>query len=122
MPGLSTYLENALLEYLDDTLVTTMYVSLHTGAVGTTGANEVAGGSYIRVAVTWGAASAGAMASTGAVTINVPASTTVTSFGFWDASTSGNWLGGTTLTASQVYAGAGTLTFAIGQLIFSLTS
>ena len=122
MPGLSTYLENALLEYLDDTLAATMYVSLHTGAVGTTGANEVAGGSYVRVAVTWGAAASGSMASTGAVTINVPASTTVTSFGFWDASTTGNWLGGTTLTASQAFVGAGTLTFAIGQLLFALTS
>ena len=122
MPGLSVYTENALLTYIKGTLAATIYVSLHTGAVGTTGANEVAGGSYARVSVTFGSPSSGQMASTGAVTINVPASTTVTSFGFWDAVTTGNWLGGTTLTASQTYVGAGTLTFAIGQLLFAMTS
>lgn len=122
MPGLSVYLENALLSYTKTTLAPTIYTSLHTGAVGTTGANEVVGGSYVRVAVTFGTPSAGSMAATGAVVINVPASTTVTSFGFWDASTSGNWLGGNTLTASQTFVGASTLTFAIGQLVFALTS
>lgn len=122
MPGLSVYLENAALTYIKGTLAPSIFVSLHTGAVGTTGANEVAGGSYVRVAVTFGAPASGSMASTGAVTINVPASTTVTSFGFWDASTVGNWLGGTTLTASQTFVGASTFTFAIGQLVFALTS
>jgi hypothetical protein len=60
------------------------FISLHTATPGTTGANEVAGGAYARVATTWGAISAAS--TTGSqVTINVPASTTITHWGIWDA-------------------------------------
>src|ERR1700738_4943082 len=121
MPGLSAYLQNSLLEYIDDTLAPTIYLSLHTGAPGTTGANEVSGGSYARVACAFGAASAGAMTNSGTVTVNVPASTTVTAFGFWDALSGGNFLGGANLSASQTFSSAGTLAFSAGQLTFAMT-
>lgn len=83
------------------------YISLHTASPGTTGANEVVGGSYARVATTWSASAAGSKAGS-QVTINVPASTTITHFGFWTAASSGTYLGGGTLPASEAYTGAGT--------------
>lgn len=53
------------------------FLSLHTGAPSTTGANEATGGSpaYARKAVTWAAAASGQRASSGAVTFDVPAGT-----------------------------------------------
>jgi hypothetical protein len=70
-----------------------LYLSLHS-AYSATGGNELSGGTYARVADSWGAAAASsiALAST-PYTINVPASSTVGWIGFWDALTSGNFQG-----------------------------
>jgi hypothetical protein len=69
------------------------YASLHS-AYSSSGANELAGGSYARIAIAWGTASAEAMALSGTpYTFNVPASSTVAWIGFWDALTSGNFQG-----------------------------
>lgn len=124
MPGLSVYTENNLLSCLRNTgfTVANVFVSLHTSTPGATGANEVSGGSYARIAVTFGAPSSGSMANSGIINVNVPASTTVSHFGYWDAVTAGNWIGGTALNASQTFTGAGTLSFAIGALTFALTA
>lgn len=84
----------------------TGYISLHTASPGTTGASEVSGGAYARVATTWAAASAGSRTGS-QVTVNVPASTTITHFGIWDAATGGNYLGGGPLSASETFAAAG---------------
>lgn len=83
------------------------FISLHTASPATTGANEVTGGSYARVATTPAGASGSAEAGS-QVTINVPASTTITHFGVWSAITAGTYLGGGVLPASETYAGAGT--------------
>jgi len=48
-------------------------LSLHTAFPGTTGTNEVTGGSYARQAVTFGAASAGVRTLSAAATADVPA-------------------------------------------------
>ena len=64
------------------------YVSLHTGDPSTTGANEVTGGTYARVAVTWNSPSSGTVTQSNALSINLPASTTVSYFGVWSASQS----------------------------------
>ena len=48
-------------------------LSLHTAFPGTTGANEVTGGSYARQAVTFGAASAGVRTLSSASAVPVPA-------------------------------------------------
>ena len=50
-------------------------VSLHTSFPGSTGANEVTGGTYARVASTFGAAAAGARTLSSAIAIDVPACT-----------------------------------------------
>lgn len=83
------------------------YISLHSASPGTTGANEISGGSYARVATTWAAASDSA--STGSqVTLNVPASTTIAYFGIWTAGSAGTYGGGGPLSSSETYNSAGT--------------
>jgi hypothetical protein len=83
------------------------WISLHTASPATTGANEVSGGAYARVQTTWGAAAASASLGT-QVTINVPASTTITHFGIWSAASAGTYHGGAALPAPETYGGAGT--------------
>jgi len=134
MAGKSNYLEAALLNhrYRSATLAkpTTVYVSLHTGDPGDTGANEVSGGGYARVAVPVGDASWFAPVAVGnevqritnvnAITFPVPTGAnwgTVAFFGIWDAAVGGNyWEGGPvgayTLLVGAITAVATTITVA----------
>jgi hypothetical protein len=81
-----------------------LYMSLHT-AYSAAGASEVAGGSYARLATTWGTASGGSMAlASTPYTFSVPASTTVAFLGFWDQLTTGNFSGMTALGGGSAYA------------------
>jgi hypothetical protein len=89
------------------------HASLHTADPGTTGASEVAGGSYARVPITWSAASGGSKTLTAAVTLQVPAGTTVTHFGLWSAISAGTFRGGGSLSASQAFGTAGTYDLSI---------
>jgi hypothetical protein len=96
------------------------FVSLHTADPGTTGASEVTGGTYARVAVTWSAASAGAVSNSAALSINMPASTTASYFGVWSASTTGTYYIGGALSSSITTSGsAGVVTIAIAALSVS---
>lgn len=110
--------KNAMLDLIDesDGTVKVTHISLHTGDPGTTGADEVAGGSYARAAVTWDAASGGTKSNSGQLVFQVPSGTTITHVGGWDASTSGNFRGGGPLGASQAFASAGSYTIAAGDL------
>jgi hypothetical protein len=93
------------------------YVSLHTADPTTTGGNEVTGGSYARVAVTWNAASGGSVTNSGALSINLPASTTAAYFGVWSASTSGTYyIGGALSPSVTTGSSAGTVTIASAAL------
>jgi hypothetical protein len=71
------------------------YLSLHDGYPGTTGLNELSGGSpaYARQSVALAAAAAGAKASSNQPTFDVPASKTVRWIGFWSAVSGGTFLG-----------------------------
>ena len=92
------------------------FISLHTADPGTTGATEVTGGTYARVAVTWTSGTA-SQANTAALSINLPASTTAAYFGVWSAATVGTYYIGGALTPSVTTGGsAGTVTIAIGAL------
>jgi hypothetical protein len=82
------------------------WISLHTGDPSTTGANELPTGTYGRIQTTWSAASASSKTGSAAV-INVPASTTVTYWGFWSASTGGTFFYGGTLPSSEAFSSAG---------------
>jgi hypothetical protein len=69
------------------------HASLHTADPGTTGANEVTGGSpaYARVAITWTAGASDGVYTTNTLTFNLPASTAVTHVGLWSAITGGSF-------------------------------
>lgn len=110
--------KNAMLELTDETggAFDITHISLHTADPGTTGTSEVVGGSYARVAVTWGAASAGVKSNTGSLVFQVPAGTTVTHVAGWDAISAGTFRGGGALAASQAFGTAGTYTIAAGGL------
>jgi hypothetical protein len=97
------------------------FASLHTASPGTTGTNEVTGGSpaYARKSVTWAAASAGALTSTNAQVFDVPAGTTIAYVGLWSASTAGTFYGHVTIT-SESFTGQGTYTIAAGDIDFTV--
>lgn len=97
---------------LDQLATVAVWVSLHTSDPGTTGASEVTGGSpaYARKAITWNAAASGGLDSSNAPLFDVPASTTITHFGLWSASSAGTFYGGASLSASEAYTAQGTYT------------
>lgn len=91
--------KNAMLDALDEGVSQITHIGAHTLTDPGTGTNansgEVAGGSYARQAVTFGAAASAAKANTGALSIPIPAGTTVgflTGFNHVSAN-SGNYRG-----------------------------
>jgi hypothetical protein len=74
---------------------TATHASLHSGDPGTTGANELAGGTppYSRKAITWNAAAAGERTNSVQMDFDVPPATTVYWIGLWTAATAGTYLG-----------------------------
>lgn len=102
---------NAMLDLIDETGAQSAgYLSLHTADPGSTGANEVAGGSYARQPITWNAAAAGQKTIVEQPVFQVPGSTTITHFGLWSAVSGGTFRYGGALPASQVYSSPGTYT------------
>ncbi len=103
----STYFKNAAL----DAVVGDAFVSLHTGDPGGTGAKEVSGGSpaYSRQSITFASASGGSKVALNSPVLDIPAGTTITHAGFWDAVKSGNFLGGTDID-DETFGGQGTYT------------
>lgn len=97
---------------LDELATVAGWSSLHTASPGTTGTNEVSGGSpaYARKAITWNAASAGNLDNNANPVFDVPGSTTVTHFGLWSASTGGTFYGGDALSANETFSSQGTYT------------
>lgn len=90
------------------------HASLHTADPGSTGTNEITGGSYARVPITWAAPSGGTESLTASVTLQIPAGTTFTHFGLWSALSSGTFRGGDVLTGgSQSYPTGGTFDLSI---------
>ena len=93
------------------------YVSLHTADPGTTGASEVTGGTYARVAATWNTPSSGSVTNSGALSINLPASTTAAYFGVWSALTTGTYyIGGALSPSVTTGSSAGVVTIASAAL------
>lgn len=111
MSRASTAYENALLAgHTDDA-----YLAAFTSDPGTTGsAGEVSGGTYARVAETWSSPASGAISNTAALSLNIPASTTVGYFGHFSAVSAGTYGVGAALTSSVTFSSAGTLSIAIG--------
>jgi hypothetical protein len=106
---MSAYSAPATLNAAGTEVITTLggkYISLHSASPGTTGANEITGGTYARVATTWGAESGGVSVGS-QVTINVPAGATIAYFGINTAATGAAYVDGGPLPASETYSGAG---------------
>lgn len=127
----SNYLEAKLLDHvLGNTAYTApsnVYVALYTATPSDSGGGtEVTGGSYARVALTnnttnWpNASGTSPTAKSNGTTITFPTATadwgTVTSFGIFDASTSGNLLYWSTLNANKVISNGDTATFTNGNI------
>lgn len=83
-----------------------IFVALHTGSPGTTGANEVTGGTYTRQLITFSLPSAGIKTSTNSQLWTGLPSCTISFFGFWTAASSGTYIAGGPL-ASTIIIPAG---------------
>ncbi len=123
--AISTYLGNQLLDAVfnaDALTVTTVYVSLHTGDPGTTGASESTGGAgpYARLAGSFTVAAAKSLSNDAALTFNGMPASTITHVGLWDALAAGNFLAGGALTTSRALAAGATGQFAIGALVINI--
>jgi hypothetical protein len=89
-----------------------VFASAHSADPGTTGTDEVAGGTpaYIRKAIAWAAAAAGSMAKTAsAVVFDIEGGDTVAFVGYWSAETAGTFYGSADVT-DEVFGGQGTYT------------
>jgi hypothetical protein len=127
MAEMSNYLENALinatLRNTSYTSPTTVYVALYTDdpTDADTG-TEVSGGSYARVAVTFGAPSNGVSTNSGNVEFAAATGTwgTVTHIGIRDALTTGNLLYHTALDVSKAISSGDIFRITTGNLSVTL--
>ena len=96
--AVSRYLANALLNHtlrnVTYTSPAAVYLALFTTMPATdgTGGVEVAGGSYARQAITFGAAANGVSSNSAAATFSALPAVTLVGVGLFDASTAGNLL------------------------------
>jgi hypothetical protein len=127
MAAMSNYLENALinatLRNTSYTSPSTVYVGLFTSDPTDAGSGtEVSGGSYARKAATFGAPSNGASTISSAIEFDQATGSwgTVTHFGIYDASTSGNLLYHGALTASKAIDTGDVFKFATSALTVTL--
>jgi len=120
---MSDYLENEILDHILGTgaytMPTTVYVGLSTGSFNDDNSGtELSGSGYARQSIAFNAASSGTADNSGAV--DFPAATgswgTVSHFGLFDASTSGNLLIHGALTASKTVATGDILRIAAGDM------
>lgn len=132
MGDLSTFLRNGLRDLIfrtgaGATKPGDLWVSLHTGDPGRTGANEVTGGSYARVQrdpldANWSATADGHAENLAPITFPAPTANwgVVTHAGVWDTSSGGNFLGRADVTPDKtVNNGDPAPSFATGALDFT---
>ena len=123
MSALSDHLENEILDHILSTgaytMPTNVYVGLSTGSFNDDNSGtELSGSGYTRKVASFGAASSGTASNDAA--IEFPAATgswgTVSHFGIFDASTSGNLLIHGALTSSKVIESGDILKVAVGDM------
>jgi len=121
--GISSYLADAWLDALGNNTsfaVGTAYVKLHVGDPGANGTSNAAT-ETTRKSVSFGAASAGSIASDADISwTNIAGSQDATHFTAWDNVSAGNFLFSGTITANAYTAGD-TFTISSGSLTVSLT-
>jgi hypothetical protein len=123
MSALSDHLENEILDHILSTgaytMPTNVYVGLSTGSFNDDNSGtELSGSGYTRKVASFGAASSGTASNDAA--IEFPAATgswgTVSHFGIFDASSSGNLLIHGALTSSKVIESGDILKVAVGDM------
>ncbi len=123
MSGLSNYVVAQTLDTWFDT--GTVYVALYSSDPGNAGTGGTDVTSTIRVAgrvlASFPASSSRSIANDVAVSFGTAAAgASVTHFGLWSASTSGNFLAGAAVTTPRTVVTGDTVSFAIGALSISL--
>lgn len=88
------------------------FASLHTADPGGTGANEVTGGGYTRIAAVWDPSSGAVAALDAPLNFVGPLGGPATHIGFWSAISAGAWRGGKALTGDQNFSASGQYTVA----------
>lgn len=124
----SDFLEDKILDHVlrntAYTSPTTVYLALYTAAPSDSGGGtEVSGGSYARVAITFGASSGGAISNSGDVSFTTATASwgTVTHVGVFDALTVGNLLYHGALSASKAVGDGDTFKVSTGDLDITQT-
>jgi hypothetical protein len=113
---------NAIGNATNYTAPVAFYVKLHLGDPGAAGAGNAAANTT-RQQVSFGAASAGAMASDADTTwTNVSNTETYSHVSFWDAAAAGNFIGSDDLAASKAVTAGDTFTIASGALTVAITA
>ena len=125
---MSDYLELKFLDHFTGRASTSspsaVYLGLSTGSFGdNNGGTELSGSNYTRKAITFATASGGAIASNASVEFNSATGSwgTVSHFGIYDASSSGNLLFHGAFSASKAIASGDILKVASGSLTISAT-
>lgn len=119
--GFSAARANSMLNVLRNTTYTgiaTPFVKLHTGDPGSAGTAN-ASAVTTRNAITWNAASAGAMTLATLASYAMTTGETITHISIWDASTAGNFIESWALTAGVPVVNGSTLTFNTFTLSFT---
>jgi hypothetical protein len=123
MSAMSDYLENEILDHIlataSYTAPATVYVGLSTGSFGDDNSGtELTGSGYARVAASFGAAASGTASNDAAIEFSAATGDwgTVSHFGIFDASTTGNLLIHGSFTASKVIATGDILRIQTGDL------
>lgn len=122
--GIASGIANSILDALCRSVAwsepAAFYVQLHTADPGSAGTTSVAT-ETTRVAVTFSAASGGAITNSAAVEwTSVAGSETYSHVSFWSASSAGTFLGSDALTASKAVTAGEDFSIAAGDLDMSL--
>jgi len=88
--ALNTNGRNALVNGLASVVT---HISVHSAVPDDNGSNELTGGTYARLPVTWTAAANGVRDNQGQLDHNIPAGSTVVAYGLWSALTVGTFYG-----------------------------
>lgn len=123
--GLASGIANSILDALCRSVAWTdpvaFYVQLHTADPQAAGTNAVFGDNT-RKSVTFSAAASGAITNSADVAwTNLSAAGTITHVSFWDASTSGTFLGSDDLATSRTVAIGDNFTIVAGDLDLAIT-
>ena len=123
MSAMSNYLENEILDHIlrnsAYTPATTVYIGLSTGSFGDDNSGtELSGNGYTRKSIAFDAASGGVSDNTSAVDFDAATGSwgSVSHFGLFDASTSGNLLIHGAFSAAKTVSTGDILRIAAGEL------